>query len=493
MLKVLISFPIIGIIMIFINNSIFIRKNKEIGMIFTIFIYHISLLLLLSFNNNNIEYQFRDILDIGGYKISLGIDGISLILIVLTTMLFPILILLTPYNIKDILVKLLILEWILLVLLVSLDLLTFYILFELSLIPLFILIGRYGSKDVILINESREITRTSMEATKKFFIFSLFGSLFMLISIILLYYIYGSANNEILSLKNYISITTKFYDSYLYYFIWLSFFLTFAIKIPIYPFHSWLPLAHSEANTIGSIILAAILLKLGTYGIFRYLIDIFYDLNFYFIPIVFTLSSISILYASIITLRQIDMKRIIAYSSIVHMNYSIISIFLPDIKALLGSAYLMISHGLISAGLFLLIGILYIRYHSRLLFYFQNLVSFIPIFTTYLFLYILNLVSLPFTSSFISELLILSGVLKYNLYLTIYLSSLIFFNTIYAFWLFNRISFGNITTSPYLSSFRDLSFIEFITLFPFLFFSLLLGLFPSSLIKILTLSIIKLI
>lgn len=494
---------------------------RGIGEGITIITYILSLILLLKYNYNNIEFQFREVLNTGWYTFTIGIDGLSLILTILTTMLFPILIILIPERmrfeeVKNMIIILLVLESIILLLLFSLDLFLFYVLFELLLIPLFIIIGRYGSKETIIqsiseieivqekerinytseyVGESKKISKTSMEATKRFFIYSLIGSLFMLISIIILYYKFGSTNNEILQLKNYqslFSLNTPNIEV-LYKFFWITFFLTFAIKIPIFPFHSWLPLAHSEANTIGSILLAAILLKIGTYGIFRYLLEFYFYINSYFLPLVFTLSSLSILYASLATLIQIDIKRIIAYSSIVHMNSSIISLFINDIKGLLGTAFLMISHGLISSGLFLLIGILYIRYHIRTFLYFSNLVIYMPIFTTLFFLYILNLLSIPFTSSFISELLILSAIFKENIFLTFFLSFTIFFNTLYSIWLFNRLSFGRLSPkyNSYIYQFKDVSLNEFLTLSPFLFFSIFFGLFPNSILHSLSLSLLR--
>lgn len=516
MLKLLIITPFLGIILIILlRKSITINVNdidnqrlKMVGEGITIITYLLSLILLFKYNYNNIEFQFRDIINTGWYTFTIGLDGLSLILMILTTMLFPILIILIPERMKkqeivNMIIIILILESIILLLLFSLDLFLFYVLFELLLIPFFIFIGRYGSKDIIISTstqyESKEISKTSMEATKRFFIYSLLGSLLMLITIIILYYKYGSTNNEILQLKNYQNL--YYFNTpnieFLYKFFWITFFLTFAIKIPIFPFHSWLPLAHSEANTIGSILLAAILLKIGTYGIFRYLLEFFFNVHYYFLPLIFTLSSLSIIYGSIATFIQIDIKRIIAYSSIVHMNYSIISIFINDIKGLLGSAFLMISHGLISSGLFLIIGILYIRYHVRTFLYFSNLIIYMPIFSTIFFLYILNLVSIPFTSSFISELLILSAIFKENILLTILLSATIFFNTLYSFWLFNRLSFGRLSSFHInlskisLFKFKDLSFNEFLTLSSFLFFSIFFGLFPNSLLHSISLSLLR--
>ena len=391
-----------------------------------------------------------------------------------------------------------------------------------------------------------------MEATKKFFFYSLFGSLFLFITLILLYYKIGSTNNEILQynfIQNYsnnFSITKIINeDYYIILLLWFSILLPLIIKIPIFPFHSWLPLAHAEANTIGSILLAAILLKIGSYGIFRYIIELFNNINIinlyldkniiinnYLFPIIIILSTISIIYSSFSTIRQIDIKRIIAYSSIVHMNYSIISLFTLEYKSLIGGALLIISHALVSSGLFLLIGILYIRYSTRIYFYYQHLVNFMPLFTTMFFLLILNLISIPFSSSFISELLMLSGILKSNILICIILCILLILNTFYSIWLFNRLSFGlssnlqsnikyfnqinpesesewklinnNIRLVPptiikencreieYIYKWKDISINEFLCLLPFIFFSFFFGFFPNSILNSLSLSILRL-
>ena len=556
------------------NNKIEGKIEREIGIISGIITYYISMYILLKYNNNNIEYQLRDTINLNWYQLNIGIDGISLILILLTTFLFPILFILIPsqsisiinqenklekksikYKIFKLLTKgkefnkniiretlkeerflikiLLFLEIIILLLFCTLDIFLFYLIFEILLIPFFILISQYGSKEHLInnkdqnlqdkeINNNKEritfintkslqiyrpkvedieiknkiknniinkITKTSMEATKRFFFYSLFGSLFLFISIILIFFICGSTNNEII--LYFFSLSTPIHlfstqisqieniiflkeiyriEKYIFFFIWFSFFITFAIKIPIFPFHSWLPLAHSEANTIGSILLAAILLKIGSYGIFRYMIELFSQpliiktssntnlfnfkfnisenieigrdleeildkigeinenliINKYFYPIIITFCTLSIIFGSFSTIRQIDIKRIIAYSSIVHMNYSIISIFSLNNKSLIGGAYLIISHAFISSGLFLLIGILYLRYSTRIYYYYQYLVNFMPLFTTFFFLFILNLISIPFSSSFISEFLILSGLLKSNFFICILLSFSLF-------------------------------------------------------------------
>lgn len=455
MLKILISIPLLGIF--FLN--IFKERGRIIGMISSIITFYLSLILLLQWNNNDIEYQFRDSLDLLFYSLTLGLDGLSLFLIVLTTVLMPILFLLEERKEKEsannIVRLLLLMESMLIFLFSSLDLFFFFLSFELLLIPMFLLIGSFGSPE------------RKIEAAYRFIIYSLFGSLIMLISIIVIFIKYGSTHNEVIAIK------ASYDNLFVLKLFWLSFFFSFAIKVPIFPFHTWLPFVHVEAPTIGSMLLAGIMLKLGTYGILRYNLGVFGIINHYFIPIVLIMAVLSIVYGALTTIRQIDLKKIIAYSSIVHMNYGIIGFFTNEIEGLSGSSYLMLSHAFISCALFLLVGILYKRYHTRIISYYQGLVYTMPLFSSLFLLFSLANISLPFTSAFIAEILILISTFKSNLFIGILISIALILSTIYALWLSNRILFGQI--SPFLFLFQDLSKNEMVALLPLLFFTLLFG------------------
>lgn len=481
MLKLLISLPILGIFSIQLFNK---KNGRLLGMISSIITMYISLYMLIKMNNNNTEFQFRDFIDLNYLRITLGVDGISMSLILVTTILIPILILLKERNndsdTVDIVKLLLVMESMLIFLFSSLDLFFFFLFFELLLIPMFLLIGKYGSKE------------KRVEAAYRFIGVSLMGSLLMLISIIIIYIKFGSTNNEIILLKlhNFHFGDFKF-NTLILSFLWLSLFFSFAIKVPIFPFHTWLPFVHVEAPTIGSMLLAGIMLKLGTYGIIRYTINILGDINEYFLPIIIIMAVLSIVYGSLTTIRQIDLKKIIAYSSIVHMNYAILGYYTNEIEGLSGGNYLMISHAFVSCGLFLLIGIIYKRYHSRVLLYYSGLVLTMPIYGTFFILFTLGNVSLPLTSSFISEILIIISTFKINLFVASLISLSLLFSTTYAIWLSNRLLFGEF--SKYIEKSVDMTKTEIMAALPLIIITILLGINTNILLNIYTLPVTNLI
>lgn len=267
--------------------------------------------------------------------------------------------------------------------------------------------------------------------------------------------------------------------------------ISFIIKFPIFPFHIWLPIVHVESPTIGSVILAALILKLAYYGLIRFVLPLFKDINDYYIPLIYILALISIIYPAIINIKEIDMKKIIAYSSIIHMNYSIFGLFSKEISSIISSYIIMLSHGFISASLFILIGILYIRYHSRNLYYYRGLFTVMPIFSIILIFMILSNISLPFTSSFIPEILIIIDLINNNFFIaSIFLLSL-FFSSIYNIWFLLRLLYGSL--SPYINYYMDLTFNEFLLFLPFIFFILLTSFFFTPLTSILLPNIILLI
>lgn len=477
MLKLLISLPILGIFSIqFFNKNI----GRILGMVSSIITMYISLYMLIRMNNNNIEYQYRDMIDLNYIRIALGVDGISMSLILVTTILIPILILLKERNkafeIVEIVQLLLVMESMLLFLFSSLDIFFFFLFFELLLIPMFLLIGKYGSKE------------KRVEAAYRFIGVSIMGSLLMLISIIIIYIKFGSTNNEIMILKlhNYME-----FNSLILSLLWLFLFFSFAIKVPIFPFHTWLPFVHVEAPTIGSMLLAGIMLKLGTYGIIRYTISMLGEINEYFLPIVIIMAILSIVYGSLTTIRQIDLKKIIAYSSIVHMNYAILGYFTNEIEGLSGGNYLMISHAFVSCGLFLLIGIIYKRYHSRVLLYYSGLVLTMPIYATFFILFTLANVSLPLTSSFISEILIIISTFKINLFVASLISLSLIFSTTYGLWLSNRLLFGEF--SRYIKKSIDMTKTEIIAALPLIIITIILGINTNIILGIYTLPVTNLI
>jgi proton-translocating NADH-quinone oxidoreductase chain M len=444
----------------------FILNSSLILFIFTILLWFI-------YDPFELTFQKTLIINIFDTYYTFGIDGISLFFIYLTAFLMP-LCLLFSWNSKNILKYhfmfcLFAIELLLFIVFSVMDVLLFYIFFEAILIPFFIYIGICGYR-------ARRI-----HAAYLFFFYTFFGSLLMLIAIIFIYLHCGTTDIHILMNSSFSSVRE--------YVLWFAFFLSFGIKVPIFPFHIWLPEAHVEAPTEGSVLLAGILLKLGTYGFLRFLFTIFPEGTFFFSPLVLTLSSLAVFYTSLTTLRQIDIKKIIAYSSVAHMNMGILGLFLFDPIAMIGSFLMMIGHGIISGGLFFMVGILYDRYKTKLIQYYSGLVQCMPIFTTILFLFILGNISLPGTANFTSEFLIICGFcIKFNVVLMLMGSIGIFLGTIYSMWLFNKISFG----MPYYYLYRylkDINYIELVILMPILFHMFWLGIFPNSYLDIFSYSV----
>jgi len=399
---------------------------------------------------------------------TLAIDGISFFFIYLTGLLIFLCVLFNWNNddkMHESMVCLLSIEFLLVMVFCVVDLLLFYILFEAILIPFFIFIGIMGYR------------KRRIHAAYLLFFYTLTGSFFMLVGLITLYLNTGSTNVLFLQFVE-MPFQTEL-------FIWICFFFSFAIKIPIFPFHIWLPEAHVEAPTEGSVLLAGVLLKLGTYGFLRFIFPILPNASYYFSPLVLLLSSLGVLYASLTTLRQIDIKRIIAYSSVAHMNLCIIGLFNFDVISFVGSVLLMIGHGIVSGGLFFLIGILYKRYHTKLIYYYSGMVYTMPLFSTFFFLFTLGNISMPGTSNFLGELLILNGlVIQLNFLLVIIVCLGIFLGTIYSMWLYNKINFG----LPYYNFYKnivDISYLEFFILSILWFFVLWIGLYPKQFIDLL--------
>lgn len=468
MLTLLIIVPIIPFIL---NYKL---KNPYIFIIFSIIEMWISLIIILLYNSNNIEYQYRQSFYFNGYYIEYAIDGISLPLIIITTLIIPIIMIIREkYNNEDIKFQKIILavEIMLIYIFIIMDIAIFYTMFELILIPMFIIIIGYGSRF------------KKIEAGYRLILYTIIGSLIFLLSIILIFIKYGSTSNEL------IEIYTNSESIYFQIIFWLCFLTSFAVKIPIYPFHSWLPEAHTEAPTTGSVLLAAILLKLGIYGFIRYSFNLLSEANTYLSPIILALSILAIINCSFITLRLIDIKKIIAYSSIIHMNLVMVGLYANEFYSIIGSYYTIISHAFISSGLFILIGIIYRRYFTRNILYIRGLSSLMPIYSIFFFLFIISNVSIPLTSGFPGELLIIFGILKNAFFYSIFILFTIILTTGYNFNLINKFIFGSISNA--ILKYRDISLLEFWTLFPLLFWNILLGNYTAPLIEIVYLSIMK--
>lgn len=476
-LLILIFLPIIGIFFLF-----FFKNEKNIinfSVFYSFFIFIISLFLWIFFNKLTSDFQFCYTFSwLPSYNMyfSLGIDGISLFFIIATTFLIPICFL-TSYkvikkNIKEYCILFFLLEFFLLITFSALDLIIFYIFFESVLIPMFLIIGIWGSRE------------RKIKASYSFFLYTLTGSLFMFIAIIHIYLTTGTTLYIVLYNYNFDIFYQKLY--------WLAFFFSFAIKVPILPFHIWLPEAHVEAPTAGSVILAGILLKLGSYGLIRFSLPLFPKATVFFTPLVLIFCLISIIYASLTAIRQSDLKRIIAYASVAHMNMIIVGLFSLTIEGIEGSLLQMLSHSIVSSALFLCIGVLYDRYHSKYLDYYSGLAHTMPIYSMFFLFYIFANISIPGTSSFVGELLILVGIFQENTIIAFLAGTSMILGGCYSLLLYNRVCYGNIQ-SNFLKIFYDLTYREFLIHIILIIATLVMGIYPKLFLSYMHASIYELI
>ena len=462
----------------------FLKSQKQIqfiSLISTTFCFFLSTFFWIFFDRSTSNYQFIyksyflssenifttvnticETFFINKFIVSFGIDGISLFFILLSTFIIP-LCLLTSYKknliyVKDYCIYLLLLEIFLLFSFSAIDLIAFFIFFESILIPMFFIIGIWGSRE------------RRVKASFLFFLYTLFGSIFLFFSILIIYYDIGTTNFTILS-KSEICLNKQII-------LWLFNYFAFSIKIPTIPVHIWLPEAHVEAPTAGSVILAGLLLKLGGYAIIRVLLIIFSQATIYFLPLTDTLAIISIIYASLTTIRQIDMKRIIAYSSVAHMNLVVLGLFACNIQGLAGSLFLMLAHGIVSSALFFLIGVLYDKYGTRIIYYYGGLVKTMPIFSLLLLVFCLANIGLPITCNFIGELTIFIGLVDRNIFVLIVAVSGVVLSVLYTMFFCNRLIFGNLNLN-YIIIYKDITKREFYIIFPLFFLTFLLGIFPD--------------
>ena len=398
---------------------------------------------------------------------SFSISILSYPFILLSALLFPFCILIywnhNKEDMKGFLLTLNIIHFILFLIFTTTNLLVFYISFEALLIPMFLLIGKWGAR-------SAKIT-----AAFQFFFYTILGSFFLLMGIIYIFYTKGTTDINLLYITDF-SVSEQL-------FLFLAFFASFAVKIPLFPFHIWLPEAHVEAPTAGSVILAGILLKLGVYGFLRFSIPLFPIAVSYFYPLIETLAIIGIIYSSLSTLRQIDLKKVLAYASIAHMNLVVLGLFSQNLIAVAGAIFLLFAHGLVSPALFISIGFLYDRHGSRIIQYYSGLAHLLPLFSVLFFGFTLANFSFPFTASFVAEFLIFVGLWNTSPLATLFASSSIILSLLYSLWLLNRILFGPIGGNSLLHNFtfksNDLVYREFHILFPLLVLILIFGLTPN--------------
>lgn len=473
LLIIIIGLPLVGaIILLYVPNLLLVR---QISLLVSSITFVVSLLIWSLFDTSSSRYQFVQTFEcLPAYNIyfTIGIDGISLFLILLTTFLFPICLLSCWDNVKKLprehAIAFLVMQSMLIIVFSILDLILFYVFFESVLIPMFLLIGVWGSRE------------RKIRASYLFFLYTLFGSVFMLLGIFYIYNETGTTDYQLLLTSNFTANIQQV--------LWTAFFLSFATKVPLFGLHLWLPEAHVEATAAGSAILAGILLKLGTYGFVRYSLPLFPIASVYFMPVVYTLCTIGIIFTSLTAIRQTDLKRIIAYASVAHMNLVVIGLFALNLQGIMGSIFQMLSHGVVSSALFLLVGMVYDRHHTRIIKYYSGLVHTMPVFVTSLLFFTLANIALPGTSAFVGEFLILFGVFQSNTSVTFFSATGMVLGGAYSLWLFNRIAFGNIKTT-FLAEYIDINRREFYVILPLIFVTLIMGIYPDIFLDPMQLSV----
>jgi len=446
---------------------------KRLALTATTVTFLISLFLLSGFDAGDTGFQFVEERDwIMGLKYKVGVDGISILFVLLTTFLMPVTILSTwevETRVKEYMVAFLVLEGLMIGVFVALDLVLFYLFFEAGLIPMFLIIGIWGGKDRIY-------------AAFKFFLYTFLGSVLMLVAMIAMYVDAGTTDIPTLLGHPFASDTMSVLGFHIVggmqTLLFLAFFASFAVKMPMWPVHTWLPDAHVQAPTAGSVILAAVLLKMGGYGFLRFSLPMFPIASDIWADFVFWLSAIAIVYASLVAMAQSDMKKLVAYSSVAHMGYVTMGIFAVNQQGLDGAIFQMISHGFISGALFLGVGVIYDRMHTREIDAYGGLVNRMPAYALILMFFTMANVGLPGTSGFVGEFLTLAGIFQVNTWIALFATSGVILSAAYALWLYRRVMMGELIKES-LKGIADMTRREKLVMAPLVAMTLILGIYPS--------------
>jgi len=465
-LSVVTFLPLVGALIVYVSrgdDEAAKRNSRWIALWTTLVTFAISLILVWRFDPAQTDFQFVEKTSwlATGITYHMGVDGISLPLIILTTAILPLCIIASwrsvTIRVREYMMAFLILETLMVGTFSALDLVLFYLFFEGGLIPMFLIIGVWGGPRRVY-------------ASFKFFLYTFLGSVLMLLAIMALYWNGGTTD-----------IPTLMHTAVprgLQTWAWLAFFASFAVKLPMWPVHTWLPDAHVEAPTAGSVILAAILLKMGGYGFLRFSLPMFPLASHDFAPLIFTLSVIAIVYTSLVALMQEDMKKLIAYSSVAHMGFVTMGIFAGTMQGVAGGMFQMISHGIVSGALFLCVGIVYDRMHTREIAAYGGLVNRMPLYAMVFMVFTMANVGLPGTSGFIGEFMSLIGTFKVSIPTAFFATTGVILSAAYALWLYRKVVFGALV-KPSLMSIKDLTFRECLTLFPLLALSIFFGVYPK--------------
>jgi NADH-quinone oxidoreductase subunit M len=474
LLTVLIFFPLAGVLLLFLLPRNDPRLLRNVTLIVTLGEFLLSLPVALSFDGATAAMQFvsrAPWIPSYGIEYHVGVDGISLWLVMLTTFLMPIAILSTyaavEKHVKEFMIFMLILEVGMVGVFLAVDLFLFYIFWELVLIPMYFLIGVWGSERRIY-------------SAIKFFLFTFAGSVLMLVAIIALYFhhyeVTGVYSTDLLRMYA-IDIPVK-----LQFWMFAAFALAFAFKVPMFPFHTWLPDAHVDAPTSGSVILAAILLKMGTYGFLRFAMPLFPVAAFDLMPVVSTLAVVGIIYGALVAMVQKDMKKLVAYSSVSHLGFVMLGLFAFNLQGIEGGILQMINHGVSTGALFLIVGILYERRHTRLISEFGGLSKVLPVYAAVFLIVTLSSIGLPGTNGFVGEFLIMLGAFKTTRLLTVFAATGVILAAVYMLWMFQRVMFGKVTNEKNLGL-PDLNAREVAYLLPLLVMIFWIGVYPQTFLR----------
>ncbi len=456
-----------------------IEKNApRVALVTTLAVFALSLLLVLNFDTTTAEHQFYEELAWlgGGIKYRMGVDGISILFILLTAFLTPLCIIASTKTVKtrmlEYMVAFLVLETLMIGVFCALDMVLFYVFFEAVLLPMFIIIGVWGGANKVY-------------AAYKFFLFTLLGSVLMLAAMLWLYHYSGTVGAPSTDIRELAKLDIP---AGAQTWLWLAFFASFAVKMPMWPVHTWLPDAHVQAPTAGSVILAGILLKLGGYGLIRFSIPMFPDASMYFAPMVFWLSIIGIIYTSLVAYRQEDMKKLIAYSSVAHMGFVTMGIFAVNMQGMQGAIFQMISHGIVSGALFFAVGVIYDRMHTREIAFYGGIVKYMPMYAAVFMLFTMANVGLPGTSGFVGEILTMVGAYHVNPWIAFGASSGMILSAVYALHLYREVIFGEVNNEK-LEGMKDLTTREIVIMAPLMVMTIVLGIYPSLVTDITAVSV----
>jgi NADH-quinone oxidoreductase subunit M len=471
LLSVITFLPLVGVLAIVFargDDEAAARYARWAALWTTLVTFLVSLLILPNFNSQAAGFQLveqHSWLGIAGYK--MGIDGISMPFVLLTTLLMPICIGASWFvtkRVREYMIAFLVLETLMLGVFCALDLVLFYVFFEAGLIPMFLIIGVWGGPRRVY-------------ASFKFFLYTLLGSVLMLIAIIAMYWQAGTTDIVVLLTRD------PGFPAQMQTWLWLAFFVSFAVKMPMWPVHTWLPDAHVEAPTAGSVVLAAILLKMGGYGFLRFSLPMFPDASHYFQPLIYTLSVIAIVYTSLVALVQEDMKKLIAYSSVAHMGFVTMGIFSFTRQGIDGAIFQMVSHGFVSGALFLCVGVVYDRMHTREIAAYGGLVNRMPLYALVFMFFTMANVGLPGTSGFVGEFMTLLGTFKNNTWVAFFATFGVILSATYALTLYRNVTLGALVKDS-LKHIPDMTPRELAILAPLAVLSIFYGIYPAPILNL---------